>query len=195
MYSIFQVSFCETLDLLVSWSLFCITFIAFSTQCFKELTRLILTTCIRLQSLVWNHCKDNQSPCELNLWDLSLYDKFSRFLPGLCYWHKGAHQRCLTQINYVVILEKKLLFLPNKIQVHFLYDQSITKLVKNNLYQKFCDGMKWSSFEVWSLKAQHEAQIKWRTFAITSNVLNNLVSLVSLCKRQMEHYWLMGCSK
>lgn len=33
-------------------------------------------------------------------------------------------------------------------EVHFLYDQSITKLAKNNLYQRFCDGMKWSSFEV-----------------------------------------------
>lgn len=46
---------------------------------------------------------------------LSLCEKFSWFLPLPCCWHKGVHQRCLAQINYVVILEKKPLFLPNKI--------------------------------------------------------------------------------
>lgn len=50
-------------------------------------------------------------------------------------------------------------------------------------------------FEAERLKAQREPQIKWRASTITSNVLNNLVSLVPLSRRQMEHYWLMGCSK
>lgn len=124
-----------------------------------------------------------------------IQDKFNWVIPVSEYWHKGVHQRYLTQINYVAFLEECASILAQPYWVHFLYDQNITKGVGDNLYQRFCDGMKWISFEVWSLKARHEAQIKWRTFAITSNVLNNLVSVVSLCTRQMEHYWLMGCSK
>lgn len=126
---------------------------------------------------------------------LSLWDKFNWYFHVGRDWHGGGHQRCLTQTNYVAVWEKSASISTQQYWVHFLYDQNITKGVGNNLYQRFCDGMKWGSFEVWSLKAQHEAQIKWRTFAITSNVLNNRVSLVSLCTRQMEHYWLMGCSK
>lgn len=58
-----------------------------------------------------------------------------------------------------------------------------------------CSQNRVALFEVERLKAQHELQIKWRASTITSNVLNNLVSLVPLSRRQMEHYWLMGCSK
>lgn len=47
---------------------------------------------------------------------LSLGDKFIWFLPVLQCWHKGAHQRCLTQINCVAVLEESVLpFQPNNI--------------------------------------------------------------------------------
>lgn len=38
-----------------------------------------------------------------------MQDKFNWVIPVLEYWHKGAHQRYLTQINYVAFLEELLL--------------------------------------------------------------------------------------
>lgn len=126
---------------------------------------------------------------------LSFYDKFGLISSCSALLSQGNASKVFSTNKLCSYLRREAPVFTQQDWVHFFCDQSITKLAKNNLYQRFCDGMKWSSFEVWSLKAQHEAQIKWRTFAITSNVLNNLVSLVSLCTRQMEHYWLMGCSK
>lgn len=50
---------------------------------------------------------------------------------------------------------------------------------------------------LWSLLSESAAgaDMRWRTFTITSNVLNNLVSPDSPRTRQMEHYWFMGWSK
>lgn len=125
-----------------------------------------------------------------------IQDKFNWVIPVSEYWHKGVHQRYLFNTNKPCSFLRRVCFYisPTILGPLSLWSEYY-KGSGDNLYQRFCDGMKWISFEVWSLKAQHEAQIKWRTFAITSNVLNNLVSVVSLCMRQMEHYWLMGCSK
>lgn len=80
------------------------------------------------RSLVYLHIHDSQKQClRLRQWKqnafvnlvseiLSLWDKFNWFLPAFQCRHKWVHQRCLTQINYVAVLEERVVpFHPNNI--------------------------------------------------------------------------------
>lgn len=80
--------------------------------------RLLIYLCIWESKKHCLHARHRQRDAFVNLMCeiASLWDKFNRFLPVLQYWHKGVHQRFLTQINYVAILEESVLpFQPNNI--------------------------------------------------------------------------------
>jgi len=79
---------------------------------------------------------------------LSLYDEFSDFCLCSALLAQGSASKVFSTNKQCSYLRKEASVFTQQDWVHFLYDQSITKLAKNNLYQRFCDGMKWSSFEV-----------------------------------------------
>jgi len=79
---------------------------------------------------------------------LSFYDKFGLISSCSALLSQGNASKEFSTNKLCSYLRREAPVFTQQDWVHFFCDQSITKLAKNNLYQRFCDGMKWSSFEV-----------------------------------------------